>query len=158
MSTNFKQFKLINGDEIVTDVIDSEDDILIVRASMKIVELENMHEGFTYFSLRPFIAFQDNLDTLQLLNTASIVLESSPSPSIMKHYANAVTKMNKFLKDGKTLEDLEAMTDDEIRKYMENLLDKYGEDISKDIDMRVDEEKEKLGPNVINFKPKDTMH
>ena len=92
MSTNFKQFKLISGDEIVTDVIDSEDDILIVRASMKIVELENMHEGFTYFSLRPFIAFQDNLDTLQLLNTASIVLESSPSPSIMKHYANAVTK------------------------------------------------------------------
>lgn len=156
MSTNFKQFKLINGDEIVTDVIDSEDDILIVRASMKIVELENMHEGFTYFSLRPFIAFQDNLDTLQLLNTASIVLESSPSPSIMKHYANAVTKMNKFLKDGKTLEDLEAMTDDEIRKYMENLLDKYGEDISKDIG--VNEEKEELGPNVINFKPKDTMH
>jgi len=156
VSTNFKQFKLINGDEIVTDVIDSEDDILIVRASMKIVELENMHEGFTYFSLRPFIAFQDNLDTLQLLNTASIVLESSPSPSIMKHYANAVTKMNKFLKDGKTLEDLEAMTDDEIRKYMENLLDKYGEDISKDIG--VNEEKEELGPNVINFKPKDTMH
>ena len=156
MSTNFKQFKLISGDEIVTDVIDSEDDILIVRASMKIVELENMHEGFTYFSLRPFIAFQDNLDTLQLLNTASIVLESSPSLSIMKHYANAVTKMNKFLKDGKTLEDLEAMTDDEIRKYMENLLDKYGEDISKDIG--VNEEKEELGPNVINFKPKDTMH
>jgi len=156
VSTNFKQFKLISGDEIVTDVIDSEDDILIVRASMKIVELENMHEGFTYFSLRPFIAFQDNLDTLQLLNTASIVLESSPSLSIMKHYANAVTKMNKFLKDGKTLEDLEAMTDDEIRKYMENLLDKYGEDISKDIG--VNEEKEELGPNVINFKPKDTMH
>jgi len=156
VSTNFKQFKLISGDEIVTDVIDSEDDILIVRASMKIVELENMHEGFTYFSLRPFIAFQDNLDTLQLLNTASIVLESSPSPSIMKHYANAVTKMNKFLKDGKTLEDLESMTDNEIRKYMENLLDKYGEDISKDIG--VNEEKEELGPNVINFKPKDTMH
>lgn len=156
MSTNFKQFKLISGDEIVTDVIDSEDDILIVRASMKIVELENMHEGFTYFSLRPFVAFQDSLDTLQLLNTASIVLESSPSPSIMKHYANAVTKMNKFLKDGKTLEDLEAMTDNEIRKYMENLLDKYGEDISKDIG--VNKEKEELGPNVIKFNPKDTMH
>lgn len=156
MSTNFKQFKLINGDEIVTDVIDSEDDILIVRATMRIVELENMNEGFTYFSLRPFVAFQDSLDTLQLLNTASIVLESSPSPSIMKHYANAVTKMNKFLKDGKTLEDLEAMTDNQIRKYMENLLDKYGEDISKDVG--IDEEKEKLGPNVIKFNPKDTMH
>ena len=156
MSTNFKQFKLINGDEIVTDVIDSEDDILIVRASMKIVELENMHEGFTYFSLRPFIAFQDNLDTLQLLNTASIVLESSPSPSIMKHYANAVVKMNRFLKDGKTLEDLEAMSDDEIREYMEKLLDKYGEDISEELEVK--DEKEKLGTNVIKFNPKDTMH
>ena len=156
MSTNFKQFKLINGDEIVADVIDSEDDILIIRAPMRIVELENMHEGYTYFSLRPFVAFQDNLDTLHLLNTTSIVLESSPSSSIMKHYANSVVKMNRFLKDGKTLEDLEAMSDDEIREYMENLLDKYGEDISKDVE--IDEEKEKLGPNVIKFNPKDTMH
>lgn len=156
MSTNFKQFKLINGDEIVTDVIDSEDDILIIRAPMRIVELENMHEGYTYFSLRPFVAFQDNLDTLQLLNTASIVLESSPSASIMKHYANAVVKMNRFLKDGKTLEDLEAMSDDEIREYMEKLLDKYGEDISEELEVK--DEKEKLGTNVIKFNPKDTMH
>ena len=155
MSPNFKQFKLVNGDEVVADVIDAEDDILIIRAPMKIVELENIPEGFTYFSLRPFVAFQDNLDTLQLLNGSNIVLETTPSASIIKHYANAVTKMSRFLKDGRTLEDLEAMTDAEIRKYMEKLLDEYGEDIEKDIDEDSDQS---LGPNVIKFNPKDTMH
>ena len=59
MAVTFKQFKLTNGDEIVADVVDSQDDVLIIRAAMRIVETEVFEEGMSYFALRPYIAFQD---------------------------------------------------------------------------------------------------
>lgn len=153
MSPNFKQFKLVSGEEIVADVIDTEDDVLVIRAAMRIVELENMQEGYSYFSLRPFVAFQENLDSLQILSIGSITLETTPSNSILKHYANAITKMNKFLKHGKTLEDLESMSDNEIHAYMSQLLDEYSEESFEE-----DPEEDHVGENVVKFKPKDTVH
>ena len=157
MSVNFKQFKLSNGDEVVADVVDSEEDVLIIRAPMRIVELENVDEGFSYFSLRPFVAFQDTIDTLQLLNTSQIILETSPSDSIMKHYANAIHKMSFMLKGGKCLEDLESMTDEEIRSHMDNILEE-AEDIAIKKDLAKLEEDEKLPENVVKLKPKGTFH
>lgn len=157
MSVNFKQFKLANGDEIVADVLDSEEDVLIIRAPMRIVELENTDEGFSYFSLRPFVAFQDTIDTLQLLNTNQIILETSPSTSIMKHYAAAIHKMSFMLKGGKSLEDLEAMTDENIRSHMDAILDEASEmAIEKDIEEL--EEENKLPENVVILKPKGSLH
>ncbi len=36
---NFKQFKLSNGEEVIADVVEAEEEILIVRAAMKIIKL-----------------------------------------------------------------------------------------------------------------------
>ena len=158
---NFKQFKLSNGEEVIADVVESEDEVLIIRAAMKIVEVEHLEEGYSYFAFRPFISFQDSVDTLQLLGVQHIITETTPSHNLLKHYASAIGKLAKFLKGGKTLEEFEVMSDEEVESYIANLLEQElaagGEEFEIDIDFD-DIEEEDLGENVVRFNPKDTVH
>jgi hypothetical protein len=153
MAVTFKQFKLTNGDEIVADVVDSQDDVLIIRAAMRIVETEVFEEGMSYFALRPYIAFQDTLDQLQLLNTRHIIAENTPSKYVMKHYARSVSAMSKFLKTGKkSLEEFESMTSQELDKWILDFIERETQEQEK--------VKEKLGENIIIFPSidKDKLH
>ena len=158
---NFKQFKLTNGEEIIADVLESEEDILIIRAAMKIVEVEHLEEGYSYFAFRPFISFQDSVDTLQLLGSQHIITETTPSHNLLKHYASAVGKMSKFLKGGKTLEEFESMSEEEVESYIQDFLDRELEEAALD-GLLNEEEDEDLGENVIRFNPRNepdgTLH
>ena len=58
--------------------------------------------------------------------------------------------MNKFLRGGKTLEEFECMDDEEVEEYIQKFVEEELKDSKK-------QEKE-LGPNVVVFKPKDTIH
>lgn len=149
---SFKQFKLTNGDEIVADIVDSQEDLLIIRAAMKIVETEHFEDGMSYFALRPYVAFQDSLDQLQLLNTKHIIAENQPSRYIMRHYAKSVSAMSKFFKNGKTLEEFESMGDQELNDWIYNFID---DEIKEQ-----DKIREELGENVLIFPSidKDKLH
>ena len=146
----FKQLKFTNGDERIADVVDEEKTHMVVRAAMRIVECENIEEGYSYFAFRPFISFTQDVEALQLVHTNQLIVEAIPSKNIMKHYATAVKRMSKFTKLGATLEDFEMMDSEEMQGYIEQLVqDELEEE---------DKETRKLGENVIVFKPKDTMH
>jgi len=149
--TNFKQFKLTNGDEIIADVIDGSDsEHLVIRAAMKIVEVEHLEEGFSYFAFRPFIAFAESPETLQVLANGHIIAENVPSTHIMKHYAKSISMMSRFLKTGTTLEDFESMTSDQIHDWVEEYIkaekqerESQSKDLGKNV-IRVEFDKDKL--------------
>ena len=146
----FKQLKFANGDEIIADVVDEEKNHMVVRAAMRIIEVENIDEGYSYFAFRPFISFTQDVGALQLVHTDQLIVEAIPSKNIMKHYATAVKRMDKFTKLGATLEDFEMMDSEEMENYIEQM-----------VQDEIDEEKKeakKLGENVVIFKPKDTIH
>jgi len=146
----FKQLKFANGDEIIADVVDEEKNHMVVRAAMRIIEVENIDEGYSYFAFRPFISFTQDVGALQLVHTDQLIVEAIPSKNIMKHYATAVKRMDKFTKLGATLEDFEMMDSEEMEGYIEQM-----------VQDEIDEEKKeakKLGENVVIFKPKDTIH
>ncbi len=146
----FKQLKFTNGDEIIADVVDEENKHMVVRAAMRIVECENIEEGYSYFAFRPFISFTQDVEALQLVHTHQLIVEAIPSKNIMKHYATAVKRMSKFTKLGQTLEDFEMMSGEEMEGYIEKLVE---DELAEE-----KEESKKLGENVIVFKPKDTIH
>ena len=87
---NFKQIKLTNGDEIVADVVERDNESLIVRAAMRIVEVEHLEEGYSYFAFRPFISFNDAVENLSLVNVQHIIAETIPSDNLLNHYAGSV--------------------------------------------------------------------
>jgi len=146
----FKQLKFANGDEIIADVVDEEKNHMVVRAAMRIIEVENIDEGYSYFAFRPFISFTSDVEALQLVHTDQLIVEAIPSKNIMKHYASAVKRMSKFTKLGATLEDFEMMDSEEMEGYIEQM-------VQDEIDEE-DKEAKKLGENVVMFKPKDTIH
>jgi len=146
----FKQLKFANGDEIIADVVDEEKNHMVVRAAMRIIEVENIDEGYSYFAFRPFISFTQDVGALQLVHTDQLIVEAIPSKNIMKHYATAVKRMDKFTKLGATLEDFEMMDSEEMENYIEQM-------VQDEIDEEQKEAK-KLCENVVIFKPKDTIH
>lgn len=91
--TNFTQFKLSNGDEIIVNVIqepEGEDINIVVKNAMMIVRSEEVDAGFRYYSLRPWMSFQLNSDYFQLLNYSHIIGEAKPDRELVIQYEKAI--------------------------------------------------------------------
>jgi hypothetical protein len=69
--------------------------------------------------------------------------------------------MSKFLKGGKTLEEFECMSEEEVEGYIQDFLDRELEEAALD-GLLNEEEDEDLGENVIRFNPRNepdgTLH
>lgn len=141
----YKQIKLVNGDEFIANVLDvqEEEGVMIMSEALRIVEVENIEEGVSYFALRPLMSFTDEIDKLHVINTAHVSVETFPSDSILKYYKATIAKMKKIFELGKTMEDLEELDEEEYEKFMKT----------------VDSDDEPIaGGNVLKFKPKGTLH
>ena len=163
MSKNVKQFKLTNNDEIVCEVAawnDEETDEIVIKKALKIVSVEDSNRGIRFFALRPLIAFQDDPEELQSLNSTHIIVTSSPTKSMLKYYNTCLTAIKQDLKKpgiprkgvwanlDEVNHETRDLTDDELDDY---LTSKYGSMIE-------DEFPDSADNNIIKFKPKDTMH
>tara|TARA_B100001063_G_scaffold125073_1_gene116933 strand:- start:45 stop:536 length:492 start_codon:yes stop_codon:yes gene_type:complete len=163
MSKNVKQFKLTNNDEIVCEIAawnDEETDEIVIKKALKIVSVEDYTRGIRFFALRPWIAFQDDPEELQSLNSTHIIVTSSPTKSMLKYYNTCLTAIKQDLKKpgiprkgvwanlDEVNHETRDLTDDELDDY---LTSKYGSMIE-------DEFPDSADNNIIKFKPKDTMH
>ncbi len=141
----YKQIKLVNGDEFIANVLDVQEDegIMIMSEALRIVEVENIEEGISYFALRPLMSFTDEIEKLHIVAMAHITVETFPSENILAHYKKTLAKMKKIFEVGKTMEDIEELDEEEYESLMEQL----------DSD-----EPTKLKDNILPFKPKGTFH
>jgi hypothetical protein len=153
--SDYKQFKLTNGDEMICELVangdeDSTADVIIRRA-MKIVTTDDLEENIRYYTLKPWMSFQDDTTDLVALNSVHIVGESTPSETVMLHYAAALAdadRYNKVKKAGLTLQEIQEKMQELTEEEMNAFLQAKYDEISEDSDMA----------NVIQFKPKGTMH
>ena len=163
MSKNVKQFKLTNNDEIVCEIAawnDEETDEIVIKKALKIVSVEDYTRGIRFFALRPWIAFQDDPEELQSLNSTHIIVTSTPTKSMLKYYNTCLTAIKQDLKKpgiprkgvwanlDEVNHETRDLTDEELDDY---LTSKYGSMIE-------DEYPDSADNNIIKFKPKDTMH
>ena len=165
-----KQFKLTNDDEIICEVLqwdDEENRAVIIRAVMRIINIEDYHRGLRFFAFRPWMSFKDDPDELQSLNSEHIIAESLPDAELIKHYVATVgsikDQLEKKKKPGnipmdKLLElneEFEGLTHDEIKDILkERMLTAEKEN---KIDSPVMGDSDNL-QNVIQFKPPKTIH
>lgn len=148
----YKQFKLTNGEEFIANVLDVQEDegVIIMSEALKIIEADNLDEGYSYFAFRPLMSFTEDTEKLQILNLAHIVVETNPSDNIMKHYQRTLKKMKRVALGGKTMEELEESSEEDFEAYMKMLDDMENEE---------QEETDPRGDNIVKFKrPKDTFH
>jgi len=162
--SDIKQFKLTNNDEIICEIAswhDEETDEIVIKKALKIVSVEDYTRGIRFFALRPWIAFQDNPDELQSLNSTHIIVTSSPTKSMLKYFNACLNAIKQDLKKpgvprkgvwanlDEVNHETRDLTDDELDDY---LTSKYGSMIEDEFP------KDSADSNVIKFKPKDTMH
>lgn len=153
--SDYKQFKLTNGDEMICELVangdeDSTADV-IVRRAMKIVTTDDLEENVRYYTLKPWMSFQDDTTDLVALNSVHIVGESTPSETVMLHYAAALAdadKYNKVKQAGLTLQEIQEkmreLTEEEMNEFLQAKYDEIADDSAIS--------------NIIQFKPKGTMH
>ena len=131
---NIKQFKLVNNDEIVCEFVESvgKEGDLIVRKMLKIFHAEDYNNGIRYYSFKPMLSFQDDLNSLNVLNCDHIVLETEPSKTLLYHYTSALDEIervkkvrgdNKDLNIDEIMMDTTDMSTEEIAAYLQEKYD-----------------------------------
>lgn len=152
---NLRQFKLVNNDELICELVQYSDDEseILVRKVLKIIAADDFENNVRYYSFKPWISFQDEIDELSVIQSMHVLTEVMPSDSLKKHYSTAITDIENHSKLTKKNVDLDALleatdnlSEEEMREYIQNLID--------------DKEpfQDSSDTNVITFKPKETLH
>jgi len=94
--TDFRQFKLSNGDEIICEVVQwpAEDEEMIVRKAMILKAYDDDHRGMRYYNFSPWVTMQDDTDGFLSLNFDHVLAEIIPSDKMLKHFIEAVETSN----------------------------------------------------------------
>ncbi len=156
----FRQFKLTNRDEIIAEVVDHGDEDtpdIILRKVMKIIVVDDFEENVRYYTFKPWLSFQDDIEELSSLNSVHVVGEATPSKTVMMHYVkslNEVDRYNKLKRAGMDMNEIADIIKDMTEKEMEDFLEKKFGAANDDIFDSSD-------PKIIKFRPKNdkgTMH
>lgn len=148
---NLRQFKLTNNDEVIADVIEqAEEGDLVIKSALKIFQIEDTDQGIRYYSFKPWLSFNDNLDEIAILNIGHIIVETAPSDMLVNHYVKALFQISRETeKAAVDLDEIERdtanMDDDELRDYMLNKLAQVTEENGQLTDSS--------NSNVLSFRP-----
>jgi len=129
LDTNFRQFKLGNGEEILCEIVqwsDDEQPAIIVRKAMKIFQVDRV-DGFRMYTLRPWMMYAEDPDQLMTINDNQIIGECTPAKPLMDQYTMVVSEHKKSF-----LEELEK-TPQKDRPFPHNLSDEKLEELMLDI-------------------------
>tara|TARA_B100000900_G_scaffold91936_1_gene75282 strand:+ start:1929 stop:2420 length:492 start_codon:yes stop_codon:yes gene_type:complete len=156
---DIKQFRLSTGEEIICEILEWDDEdtsAMLARGILKIVESEDWKQGIRLIAFRPFMAFNEDPDIIQTINSEHVIAESTPADGLMKMYARCIRKVKQDIAKYPDLptfdvDDLNDLSDDELREYVTGEMDRLS--IKKAIETDIDSDN---NDNVIKFKPKDT--
>ena len=142
-----RQFKLANDDEIMCEVVEypEEDDAIVIRKTMKMVQMDNMANGTRYYAFRPFMMYQMTKEAFQIINCAHIIGEANPNQDLILEYFKAI----------------ETAMEDEggAKENMDDMREKYNNFVKRQNEMLMSELDSSTGSNVIKFSiDKSKMH
>ena len=103
---NLKQFKLTNDEEIICEVLETEDNPgaeVVVRKVLKLMCIDDYDRNVRYYSFKPWMSFTDDIDGLQTLSLGHIVGQMNPSVTLALHYAQAVKEVESGIKTSRVL-------------------------------------------------------
>jgi hypothetical protein len=141
-----RQFKLANNDEIMCEVVEyhEDDDAIVIRKTMKMVQMDNMANGTRYYAFRPFMMYQLTKEAFQIVNCEHIIAEANPNQELILEYFKAI----------------ETSLDEEGEKKenMDDMRDRYNTYVKQQSEMLSELDSES-GSNVIKFTiDKNKMH
>jgi len=111
---NLKQFRLVDGDEIVCEVLEDLEDDLVVRYALKISKID-ISFNRSYYIFRNWMTFQEESTDTLVLSKFHIVGAANPSPKLLKEYYSALEAL---IEDE---ENSDVSTEDALRDFLEKM-------------------------------------
>lgn len=118
----FRQFKLTNGDELICEVMQwNEEDTLeiIVRKAMKLIYVDDYETGSRYYHFRPWMLLQESADEMLVLNADHVIAEGTPSHKLVEYYKGVLNEYNVFLANTQHAED-EPVSYDTVDDFVDS--------------------------------------
>lgn len=128
-----RQFKLANNDEIMCEVVEyhEEDDAIVIRKSMKMVQVDNMANGTRYYAFRPFMLYQMTPESFQIINCEHIIAEANPDQELILEFFKAI-EVAMDTDDGDQSENIDDMKE-KYNAYVKNQISKLDSDAASNI-------------------------
>ena len=137
---NLKQFKLVDGDEIVCEVLEDLEDDIIIRYALKIVKVD-ISLGSAYYIFKNWMTFQEKTTDTVALSKFHIMGMAVPTEVLLKEYYSAVESINSYQDESTTEKDV-----------IYDLLEKLGLATTKPLSG------DSSGANVISFIDRTKLH
>ena len=128
-----RQFKLANDDEIMCEVVEyhEEDDAIVIRKTMKMVQVDNMANGTRYYAFRPFMLYQMTAESFQIINCEHIIAEANPDQELILEFFKAI-ELAMDTDDADQTENIDDMKE-KYNAYVENQISKLDSDTANNI-------------------------
>tara|TARA_Y100000385_G_scaffold123018_1_gene127872 strand:- start:13299 stop:13727 length:429 start_codon:yes stop_codon:yes gene_type:complete len=128
-----RQFKLANDDEIMCEVVEyhEEDDAIVIRKTMKMVQVDNMANGTRYYAFRPFMLYQMTPESFQIINCEHIIAEANPDQELILEFFKAI-ELAMDTDDADQTENIDDMKE-KYNAYVENQISKLDSDTANNI-------------------------
>jgi len=120
MKYSIKQLKLINGEEILCEILDEAQDSICVNNAL-VLQSNTAKDGSKFFTFRNFMVYQDQPQNVMLIMSDKIVAIAIPTEDMIEQYEIALEQLaNQVAMDreyGTTL-----LTEDEDTQTFEEFL------------------------------------
>ena len=100
------QFKLVTGDNVIAQVTEQDENSFIVDFALTISDIDEYEyqlesvEGKTYYVMRPFIPYIDDLSTVCSINPIAVVSLNTPPPAVIDQYIQSCQQIQEALGNG----------------------------------------------------------
>ena len=102
---DIQQIRLVNGTEIVANIVHWDDDTNIEVNYALIMEVlpefGDEEEYKSYYVLKPLVSYTDDLAKSSVINPGAVMVVSDPSPTVIKQYKNSIKDISSQLGDNK---------------------------------------------------------
>jgi hypothetical protein len=111
---DIKHFKLTNNEEIICEVVewDSESSRdIVIRKALCIENKIQADNSYKYYTFSPWMAMQENLNSLQTLNSDLIISVATPSQTALAYFNDVVEEAAKINEEPEYLESDDSLAE-----------------------------------------------
>ena len=143
LKSDYRQFKLANGEEILCEVMqwgDEDVSAIVIRKAMKIYQVDRL-DGYRMYTLRPWMIYSEDPSQLMTINDQMIIGETTPAKPLFKQYMMVVREHKKSFDEELKNETnpVDQMTDEQLGQMIRdiandsdsNIVDLFSVDKSK---------------------------
>lgn len=114
---DIRQLKMVNGDEIICEVLEEHKSHFIVRNALKLTK-KLTKENHKYFTFSSYMTYQDGLLQVIMLMTTHMMAFGIPTKEMIFQYDVALEQMDKLLNDPEEEPTLDENVEDWLKEVI----------------------------------------